>query len=70
MSLVEDHIHPRHAPEYMLVCENQLVGGNAHMKSVRSFPSMSSLLPLANVAIVRNEFETGQKFLELHLPVL
>lgn len=31
---------------------------------------MPSLLPLANVAVVRNDFETRQKFLELHLPVL
>jgi hypothetical protein len=70
MSLVEDHIHPRHAPEDMLIGENQLVGGNAHMESVRRFPSMPPLLPLANVAIVRNDLETRQKFLELHLPVL
>lgn len=70
MGLVEDHIYPRHAPEDMLIGENQLIGCDTHMESARRLPSMPSFLPFAHVAVVRNNLETRQKFLELHLPIL
>lgn len=59
MSFIEDHVYPGHAPKNMLIGENQLVGRNADMESVRGFPPMSSLLPLTNVAVVCYDFETG-----------
>jgi hypothetical protein len=67
---IENHVYPRHPAKYVLVAENELIGCDADMKSVRCLPSLSSLLALPDIAIVREDLEPWHKFLELHFPVL
>lgn len=67
--LVEDHVHPVLPAEDVLIGQHDLVGRDAHLPGVLRVPTLSLLLALLLVAIVREDLETGEEFLEFHLPI-
>lgn len=69
MRLIQDHVHPALPPKYVLIRKNDLIARDAHLPRVLGLPADSLLLSLLLVAVVGEDFETGEELLELHLPV-
>lgn len=53
----------------MLIRKNDLIARYAHLPRVLGLPADSLLLSLLLVAVVGEDFETGEELFELHLPV-
>lgn len=56
-------------PKHMLISQDNLVRGDADVKAILSVPAFALLFPLFLTAVVRQDFEARQEFLELHFPV-
>src|SRR5512140_2614161 len=69
VGLVEDHVMPPPSPEYLLVLEDHLIGGDADIPHVVVRPALPFSLALLLVAVVSKDLEARAPFLELHLPV-
>lgn len=69
VSLVKDHVYPRHTAENVLVGKDELVRSDANMKRVPRFPAMPSFFSLPDVTIICHNFEARKEFLQLHLPI-
>jgi hypothetical protein len=53
----------------MLIREDDLIGCDAHLPRVLRLPTDTFLFAFFLIAVVCENAETGEKLLELHLPV-
>ena len=69
MRLVEDHVVPSLALEYMRVTTRERVRCNARVEMILVVPPLTEFLALLRVTVIAEHFEAGQELLKLHLPV-
>lgn len=69
MCLVEDHVIPRLPLEDVRVSTGQGIRGDTNVEVVFIVPALSQFLTTLGVAVIAENFETREKFLELHFPI-
>jgi hypothetical protein len=69
MRLVQDHVIPCFALEYVGISTGECVRRDADIKSVFVIPSHPKLLSTFGATMVWKNLETREKLLEFHLPI-
>ena len=67
--LVQDHVVPRFSLENVCVAARKRVRRDANVEVELIVPALTQLLPPLGSAVVSEDLETGEEFLEFHLPI-
>src|SRR6266702_262137 len=66
---VQDHVVPRLSLENMCVAASKRIRRDANVEVELVVPALTQLLPPLGRAVVSEDLETGEEFLEFHLPI-
>lgn len=69
MRLIQDHVVPSLALEYMRVPAGQCIRRDTDIEVVLVIPALPKFLATFRRAVVAKHPEAGQKLFELHLPI-
>lgn len=67
--LIEDHVVPRLALEYVRITAGEGIRGDADVEVGLIVPALSEFLPTLGGTVIGEDLEARKKLLELHFPV-